>query len=260
MLRFFRTIRRKLIDKGNLKKYLIYAIGEIGLILIGLLLALQINKSQIQRNNQKEEIQFLKSVKQDLLQDSESLIAVSNFKKQQLEACKELIEYFKFVENPINDTLNFINKFYSTVYFILDNPNSTSFETAKASGSFQKYRNKELLNLLSVYYTDIEMNQHITDTKRFTNSYYEKHIAGKYIIGTGKSLNLSYGGPSNFLDIYQDDPRKVNWIEDFRKDSFMENYFLVMLIRLQIGINYLEGRDLRAKSLVQSIDDYLASL
>lgn len=260
MLKLFREIRRKLIGERNIKKYLIYAIGEICLILIGLLLALQINKSQVQRNNQKEEIQFLRSVKQDLLQDSKSLNGVSKFKKNQVEACKVLIEYFKFVDKPVKDTLSFISKFNSTIYFILDNPNSTSFETAKASGSFHKYRNKELLNLLSMYYTDNEMKQHITDTKRFTNSYFEQHISGKYIIGLGKSIHLSNEGPSNLLDTYQDDPREVDWLEDFRKDSLMENYFIAMLVRLQIGINYIEKRDLRAKSLVQSIDDYLASL
>ena len=43
MLKFFRGIRRKLIDEENLKKYLIYGIGEILLVVIGILIALQIN-------------------------------------------------------------------------------------------------------------------------------------------------------------------------------------------------------------------------
>ena len=43
ILKFFRKIRRKLLDEGNLKGYLIYAIGEILLVMIGILLALQVN-------------------------------------------------------------------------------------------------------------------------------------------------------------------------------------------------------------------------
>ena len=43
MIKFFRRIRQKFIDERNLKKYLIYAIGEILLVMIGILLALQIN-------------------------------------------------------------------------------------------------------------------------------------------------------------------------------------------------------------------------
>ncbi len=43
MITFFRKIRLKLIEKGKLKRYLIYAIGEILLVMVGILLALQVN-------------------------------------------------------------------------------------------------------------------------------------------------------------------------------------------------------------------------
>jgi hypothetical protein len=43
MLKFFRGIRRKLLEDGSLGKYLIYAIGEILLIMIGIFLALELN-------------------------------------------------------------------------------------------------------------------------------------------------------------------------------------------------------------------------
>ena len=43
MLKFFRTIRKKLIEKDNVRKYLLYAIGEILLVVIGILIALQVN-------------------------------------------------------------------------------------------------------------------------------------------------------------------------------------------------------------------------
>ncbi len=43
MLKFFRTIRKKLIEQDNVRKYLLYAIGEILLVVIGILIALQVN-------------------------------------------------------------------------------------------------------------------------------------------------------------------------------------------------------------------------
>ena len=43
MLKFFRRIGRKLIEKENLKRYFIYDVGEILLVTIGILLALQLN-------------------------------------------------------------------------------------------------------------------------------------------------------------------------------------------------------------------------
>jgi hypothetical protein len=48
MLKFFRRIRRKLLDEGSLRKYLVYAIGEITLVVIGILIALQINNWNIE--------------------------------------------------------------------------------------------------------------------------------------------------------------------------------------------------------------------
>lgn len=42
-MKFFHLIRKKLLDEGNLKRYLMYAIGEILLVVIGILIALQIN-------------------------------------------------------------------------------------------------------------------------------------------------------------------------------------------------------------------------
>lgn len=54
MLKFFRKIRQNLIDKGYVKRYLLYAIGEILLVVIGILIALQINNWNANRNLNKE--------------------------------------------------------------------------------------------------------------------------------------------------------------------------------------------------------------
>jgi hypothetical protein len=43
MIKFFLSLRQKLVDQGNLRKYLLYAIGEVLLVMIGILLALQVN-------------------------------------------------------------------------------------------------------------------------------------------------------------------------------------------------------------------------
>ena len=55
MLKFFRKIRRKLIEEGNLKRYLVYAIGEVLLVMIGILLALQVNNWNEDSKNRKSE-------------------------------------------------------------------------------------------------------------------------------------------------------------------------------------------------------------
>ena len=51
MIKFFRKIRQQLLVENRLDKYLLYAIGEIILIVVGILIAIQINDSQ---NNKKK--------------------------------------------------------------------------------------------------------------------------------------------------------------------------------------------------------------
>lgn len=62
MLKFFRKIRRKLIEDGNLRSYILYAIGEILLVMIGILLALQVNNWNENRKAKKEELVALKDL------------------------------------------------------------------------------------------------------------------------------------------------------------------------------------------------------
>ncbi len=59
MIKFFRKIRQKLIEDGNPKRYLIYAIGEILLVVIGILIALQINNwNEGQKNHRAEKEKY----------------------------------------------------------------------------------------------------------------------------------------------------------------------------------------------------------
>lgn len=57
MLKFFRKIRQGLLTENKISKYLIYAIGEIALVMIGILLALQVNNWNEQaKSNQFQDL------------------------------------------------------------------------------------------------------------------------------------------------------------------------------------------------------------
>ena len=73
MLKFFRRIRRKLIDEGNLKRYIIYAVGEILLVMIGILLALQVNNWNSRNNLQDTEKKLLLEMRKNLYEDLEDV-------------------------------------------------------------------------------------------------------------------------------------------------------------------------------------------
>ncbi len=66
MLTFFRRIRKSLIESGPFKKYLLYAIGEIALVVIGILIALQINNWNEWKKDRIKEIGILESLRDNL--------------------------------------------------------------------------------------------------------------------------------------------------------------------------------------------------
>jgi hypothetical protein len=74
-------------------------------------------------------------------------------------------------------------------------------------------------------------------------------------------LYLSGGFSSEFMKIYEDDPRAtVEWLADFREDFRMENYFAGLIVRLQMGTKLLDEREKQAKYLVVLIDKYINSV
>lgn len=95
MIKFFRKIRQKLIDEGNLKRYLIYAIGEILLVVIGILLAVQINEWNKERQNLNLEKQYFQRFIQDLKQDSIDLFSVTARTNINIKLCVIILDSLK---------------------------------------------------------------------------------------------------------------------------------------------------------------------
>lgn len=71
MFRFFRKIRKSILQNGNTSRYLKYAFGELLLVVLGILIALQINNWNESRKLRLKEITLLKEMKINLEQDIE---------------------------------------------------------------------------------------------------------------------------------------------------------------------------------------------
>lgn len=69
MIHFFRRIRQKLLSENRFTRYLIYAIGEIALVMIGILLALQVNNWNEYQSQRKIEKSILLEMKGNLKSD-----------------------------------------------------------------------------------------------------------------------------------------------------------------------------------------------
>ncbi|MCB0634856.1 MAG: DUF6090 family protein [Saprospiraceae bacterium] len=93
MIKFFRKIRQNLLTKNKFSKYLLYAIGEIALIMIGILMALQVNNWNELRKLRAQEVKYIKSIKSDLtdeLKDNNEMIA---YRSAKAKAASRLLTY-----------------------------------------------------------------------------------------------------------------------------------------------------------------------
>jgi hypothetical protein len=72
MIKFFRKIRQRLVSENKFSKYLIYAFGEIILVVIGILIALQINNWNEERKDRRLEKEYIARLKGEMLKNIES--------------------------------------------------------------------------------------------------------------------------------------------------------------------------------------------
>jgi hypothetical protein len=104
MIKFFRKIRQKLLSENKFSKYLIYAIGEIILVVIGILIALQINNWNSNRIEKESDSQLIGALITDLILKNEELISDLEYGKSLLENTDNIIEFW--AKTKIIDTLN----------------------------------------------------------------------------------------------------------------------------------------------------------
>jgi Family of unknown function (DUF6090) len=111
MINFFRKTRKQMADKNKPLKYLKYAIGEIALVVIGILIALSINNWNEERNNKKVELKILQELYSVL--NGRARQGELSFQKEQIEQNKKsrtsgnlIIKYLD--DNlPYHDSLSF---------------------------------------------------------------------------------------------------------------------------------------------------------
>ena len=106
MLTFLRKIRRSLIDSGSTGKYLLYAIGEIALVVIGILIALQINTWNEYRKARIKERNILLEIKNTLEQNAKYLENQFNY-IESLNKSNDVVLSTLSGQIPYSDSLHF---------------------------------------------------------------------------------------------------------------------------------------------------------
>ncbi|WP_460218002.1 DUF6090 family protein [Psychroserpens sp. MEBiC05023] len=140
MIKFFRRIRQQLLSENKFSKYLIYAIGEIILVVIGILIALQINTWNDLRQKDKLKQAYSKSLISNLKQDSTVL---RRFLKATEQDFNQTLNHFKRVNSKtLNvDSLIIIARYeFKQITSVFTNSfNNQTFKTLIASGNIELF-------------------------------------------------------------------------------------------------------------------------
>ncbi|MEY8020456.1 DUF6090 family protein [Muriicola sp. SD30] len=96
MIKFFRRIRQKLLSENKVSKYLLYAIGEIFLVVVGILIALSINNWNEKRITNEKEQHALLEIKSDLEHNINRLNYIISDPEEGIESIMETIDIVVF--------------------------------------------------------------------------------------------------------------------------------------------------------------------
>jgi len=170
MIKFFRKIRRNLLSEGKTGKYLKYAIGEIALVMIGILLALQVNEWNNERNRKKAEQDVIEQLIADLSKSQHELeyMCQQTFGEARVRA--QVLQAFWKDELP-DDIENYVwGGAGSRVY----SPVLGTAQSLINSGRMDVLSSKELKNAIVAYVEAVGYT--LKDINRYEETYYRSGV------------------------------------------------------------------------------------
>ena len=204
-MKLFRKIRQKLINQGNIKRYIPYAIGEILLVMIGILLAFQVSKWNDNRIKKDSEITYYKNIK-DQINDDKTLI------QSQIDYNSRFLNQFKFANNIIErnerankDTLGIIIR--NLISYSDFDRRGSIYETMVNSGEIKLLKNIEIINLIRI----------LEERYNYMNRMEEIH----------KNVVLNYAAPmiSQLIRFSNNEIMEIDEVFSFE----MQNLILIMI-------------------------------
>ncbi len=230
MIKFFRRIRQKLLSENKFSKYLLYAIGEIVLVVIGILIALQINNWNERRKEETVITKYTKRLIQDLEKD------ITYYQRLDSTQQKNLVEIGK-----IRDTflLSTNTKGFKYVVEHLDESlpelyiSSKTYDEMVSTGVLYAIDNKEVLTEIQDYYNWSVINKYYIQASNndiaafWLKSFYDyvaiakhKHKNNKVIDGlelksfNGENTENSIALKAYLLKYYETEESKYRILKD----------------------------------------------
>ncbi|MCJ7468319.1 MAG: DUF6090 family protein [Maribacter sp.] len=194
MIKFFRKIRQNLLTENKFSKYLLYAIGEIVLVFIGILIALQVNNSNNDKKERKIEQEYLLSLQSEFNINLKKINDCIFNSERRENFINELLPLF---DQNVIDTIS--NKELSKrVFNVLGSsvsykPSTGVLTDIISSGNLNIILNKKLRNQLASFNSSLEsVKTHENDVKSMLYSLHE------IFYKNGSMRNLMIANDFNF--------------------------------------------------------------
>jgi hypothetical protein len=209
MIKFFRKIRYNLMEQNKTGKYLKYAIGEIVLVMIGILLALQVSHWNNQSTDRKLEKRYLSELILDLQTDSIVISEAKKYSDKQVLSKRKLEKHFEG-KQIIEDSLlsYFGNQWRHASKF---NPITTTLDEMKSTGNIGVIQNTAIRRKILETY-----------------NYYTTHINNdeeRYIIQQNELAELIQSSIPNIFSEFLESSKALD-IKTLLNDFQVENGFL----------------------------------
>ena len=156
MAKIFRKFRKRLLSQNKVSKYLLYAIGEIILVVIGILIAVRINNYNTFEKERKEEFRLLIKFKTDFRQDS---IALARLIEKETTVLKNIDSIFRILETEnerylaplasMSQTIANSHIFYT---------HSGTYDESISAGKMDVILNDSLREAIFGYYGEVKIN------------------------------------------------------------------------------------------------------
>ncbi|WP_296705535.1 DUF6090 family protein [Algoriphagus sp.] len=265
MISIFRKIRQQLLTENRVTRYLIYALGEILLVTIGILIALQMNTWKEEKQHRLSEQTFYQTILDDLENDQKKLDQLSKFYQSRIDNLSWLLTHVR--DPSLGVSPSEFGRHTEPLYY---NESAISFdatyEAAKSGGAFEKYSNKELLKKLVEYYSNFKQIEDVlTATLRFLESSFEplmSSVPNDFLNSSTSQQVLTSEGNKGFYSLLDSipDQRKLatqKEIDAFLQKTEFESYLIGDLGRSFNMTNELELRSAQIKSLQEEIKSFI---
>jgi hypothetical protein len=234
MIKFFRKIRQNLLKENKTGKYFKYAIGEIVLVVIGILIAIQLNEWRNDNVNNKQKQKVLLTLKTNFEVSLSRLDTVHYHQEQsylKFRKSRDLIDSIYYVtDNSIlKENLAHGGHGYSF------NPINGALRSAISSGDIHLIENDRLIELLFSWEDlVVDSYEEIEILRKYTNETYWP-LLHKYTQVTEIFRRNGSTHPSDFVGLFKD-PLFENYTQDiiFKSYNYLDELKGIRINNLEI--------------------------